>query len=262
MLSIGEFSKITRIPRSKLIYYDDLGLFPSAYRGENNYRYYTLNQIILASFINDMASFGVSLKELLPLVQNRTPEIMLEVLEKSIKEHHERALQLKETQSVMEVLVDLMKQGLAVADKDFEIIDAKPYRLIIGSENVYQDAPTFYPAWMTFINSAKKAGLNIKFPIGGIFNDLDRFIADPNMPSRFYFVNPRGKNLVEGGKWLAGYVRGFYGVTGDLVTRLLEFAEENKLKLTGPVYNTFLLDEMSLVDPDQYMMRATIKIEE
>jgi effector-binding domain-containing protein len=43
---------------------------------------------------------------------------------------------------------------------------------------------------------------------------------------------------------------------------MLTYAEEHNLTLTGPVYNTFLLDEMSTIDPDQYLMRASIKIVE
>lgn len=262
LLSIGEFSKLTGIPRSKLIYYDEIGLFSAAERGENNYRYYALNQIITAGFINDMASFGVPLKELLPLVHERTPETMLEVLEKAISAHKKKIARLRETQNIMEVMAMLMETGIKADAAHCEVLEYEPYNIILSSENIHQDAASFYPAWLAFMNTAKKAGINIKYPVGGYFDSMDRFLRNPGMPSRFYFVNPRGKNVREGGKWLACYVRGFYGVTKDLPERMSAYAIEHDLELTGPVYNTFLLDEVSTIKPEDYLMRASIKIVE
>ena len=262
LLSISEFSKLTDIPRSKLIYYDEIGLFPATERGENNYRYYSLNQIIIAGFINDMASFGVPLKELLALKDIRTPEIMIEVLEKASKEHQEMIAHLKETLGVLGVMTKLMKQGVEAHDADVEVIEQEPFNLILGGENIHQEASTFYPAWLTFMNSAQKAGINIKYPVGGYFDNMERFATNCNMPSRFFFVNPHGKHQRPRGKWLAGYVRGFYGQADGLPERMQEYAEEHGLELTGPVYNTFLLDEICIIDHNQYLLRASIKIVE
>lgn len=260
LLTIGEFSRLTGIPRSKLIYYDEIGLFPAVKRGDNNYRYYSLTQIIFSGFINDMTSFGVSLKELLPLAQERTPEDMIVVLEKMIKEHQDKITSLRETQSIMGVMSGLMKLGLKAEQAEIQIEDYEPHNLVLGSENVHQEAVSFYPAWLTFMKSAKKAGVNIMYPVGGYFDSMERFCTNPDMPSRYYFVNPRGKSVRSGGKWLAGYVRGFYGNTNDLSQNMIEYAKENSLRLTGPVYNTFLLDEISTIDPDRYLMRASVKI--
>ncbi|MDR1087868.1 MAG: MerR family DNA-binding transcriptional regulator [Coriobacteriales bacterium] len=262
LLSIGEFAKLTGISRSKLIYYDEIGLFLAAERGENNYRYYSLNQIILAEFINDMASFGFSLKELQPLVHNRTPELMLDVLQNAIKDHQKQIARLQELQNIMNIRVELMTLGLEAHDADIRVVEYKPNNIVLGNENIYQDAATFYPGWVSFMNAAKKAGLNIGYPVGGYFDSMERFVANPDMPSRYYFVNPRGKTVRGGGSWLVGHVRGFYGDSRDLAQRMLAHAEENGLELSGPVYNTFLFDEVSTNDTSCYLMRASIKIVE
>lgn len=262
LLSIGDFSRLTGIPRSKLIYYDEIGLFPPAQRGENNYRYYSLNQIIAAGFINDMALFGISLKELLALTKKRSPEIMVEVLEKAIRDHQDKIARLKETQNIMEVMYELINLGIKAQNAEIEVLEYEPQNIILGNKNVHQDVASFYPAWLAFMNSAKRAGLNIKYPVGGYFEDMERFLSNPNMPSRYYFVNPRGKHVRDGGKWLVAYARGFYGNTRDLSNRMAAYAKKNSLSLTGPVYNTFLFDEVSSVDPQDYLMRASIKIVE
>lgn len=261
LLSIGEFAKLTGIPRSKLIYYDEIGLFAPAERGENNYRYYALNQIIVASFINDMASFGVPLKDLLSLAHERTPEVMIDVLDRACVEHKKEIAKLRETQSVLEVMAGLMQEGLRVGSADIEILEYQSRNLVLGGENIHQDASSFYPAWLSFMSSAKKAGLNIKYPVGGYFDSMERFEENPRMPSRYYFVNPRGKHVREGGTYLAGYVRGFYGEVKGLPEHMLAYAKEHELTLTGPVYNTFLVDEMSTNDSESYLMRASVRID-
>ena len=263
LLSISEFSKVTGIPRSKLIYYDEIGVFPAAHRAENNYRYYSLNQIIIAGVVNDLASFGLSLKQLLALKDERTPEVMLKIFRDSIIEHQEKIDELRDSQSVMKVMVELMQMGMAAKGKDIEVVHLEAKRYILGGENPYQDAATFYPAWLTFMNSAQKAGINVKFPVGGYFDSMERFAAEPNMPSRFYFINPRGKDLREAGRYLTGYTRGFYGqAVDDLPERMLAYASEHGLEITGPVFNSFLLDEMCMVNPEDYLLRVSVRVKE
>jgi effector-binding domain-containing protein len=40
------------------------------------------------------------------------------------------------------------------------------------------------------------------------------------------------------------------------------FAEENGLTFTGPVYNVYLSNEVSEVEPERYLMRASATVTE
>lgn len=46
-LSIGEISKITKVPTSKLRFYDKEGLLSPQLKKESRYRYYSSEQLIL-----------------------------------------------------------------------------------------------------------------------------------------------------------------------------------------------------------------------
>lgn len=61
MLKIGEFSKITEISISMLRNYDSLGLLKPRLVEGNNYRFYSEDQIVVASRINVLKHLGFSL---------------------------------------------------------------------------------------------------------------------------------------------------------------------------------------------------------
>jgi effector-binding domain-containing protein len=41
-----------------------------------------------------------------------------------------------------------------------------------------------------------------------------------------------------------------------------EYAKKHGLVLKGPVYNTYLHDELSISDPQDYLMQAVVLVEE
>jgi DNA-binding transcriptional MerR regulator len=260
LLSTSEFAQLSGIPRSTLIYYDQIGLFSPVARGDNTYRYYSLNQLIAAGFVNDMASFGVPLKDLIQLTHDRDPVMMCEVLEKKIADHQSRIAELRESVDVMSVIAYLISKGQEAEGINIEVKEYEPYGLIMGGENPFQDTDNFFPGFLTFLNIAKRSGLNIKYPVGGYYDSVERYMENPNIPSRYYFVHPRGKEVRPGGTFLAGYERGYYGTTSDLHERMMAYAKDHGLELTGPVYNTYLLDEICIPDPNEYLLRASIQI--
>jgi DNA-binding transcriptional MerR regulator len=80
LLSIKDFSQLTGIKQSTLRYYDDLGLFSPAKRGENGYRYYSPQQIITINSINLLNELDMSIREISEIQKNRSPELLFHVL--------------------------------------------------------------------------------------------------------------------------------------------------------------------------------------
>jgi DNA-binding transcriptional MerR regulator len=261
LLSISEFSQLTGIRRSKLIYYDQIGLFPPAARGDNNYRYYSLEQIILVNFIDDMAAFGIPLRSMIKLMHNRTPQTILDLMQEKAAKTQVQIKELLETLDLIKVTSIRILEGLNVDEDAISVMRLHDVHYILGDENEHQDANDFYPAWLAFMASAQQRGLNLRFPIGGYFDSMERFVQQPQMPSRFYFVHPSGDRLRPAGDFLVAYARGFYGQPGEVAPKMLAYAQEHDLKLTGPVSNTFLLDEFTGTDPKDYLMRVDVRVE-
>jgi len=69
MLKIGEFSRLGQVTIRTLRHYDDLGLLKPAYIDpENDYRYYTLEQLPRLNRIAALKDLGLTLDQISPLL--------------------------------------------------------------------------------------------------------------------------------------------------------------------------------------------------
>jgi effector-binding domain-containing protein len=41
-----------------------------------------------------------------------------------------------------------------------------------------------------------------------------------------------------------------------------QFAKKRGFEFTGPVYNIYLFDDISMADPDQYLLQASVPVRE
>jgi len=257
-LSISEFSEWTGIPRSALIYYDKEGLFRPAYRGENNYRYYTYLQTITVNLITTLRRIGVPLETISTLMRNRTPDDLLELLSSKERDITHEIQQLLDAGKVITVFNNHIRKGLTADHDKISVAHLESEAFILGPPNDYTGDETFYNAFQRYCQDLEKKGGNLHYPMGGWWACMDDFLKNPVRPPRFFSVDPYGCQQKKAGRYLVGYNRGFYGEIGDLPERLVAFARENGLEFGGPMFNIFLLDEISVIEPDKYLMQASV----
>ena len=89
MLSIGEFSRICRVSTKTLRYYDEIGLIkPCKTNPENNYRYYSIEQLETMLFINRLKQYSFSLEEIKAMITSEkihNEKLCLELYKKKIE---------------------------------------------------------------------------------------------------------------------------------------------------------------------------------
>ena len=84
IFSISDFAKFARTSRDTLLHYDRIGLLSPVSRGDNNYRYYSNDQLAVVDLIRTFQTLGMSLKEIKRLKDHRTPERTNEILSNQI----------------------------------------------------------------------------------------------------------------------------------------------------------------------------------
>ena len=82
----------------------------------------------------------------------------------------------------------------------------------------------------------------------------------PSQPSRFFSLDPKGHECKPAGLYLVGYTRGYYGETNDLSEKMKAYADEHELEFNGPVYNLYLFDEISISDPQNYLLQVSASV--
>lgn len=76
MLTIGDFSRLSRVTPRMLRHYDALGLLRPEAVGENGYRYYRQEQLSDLVKIQWLKSYGFSLGEIGPLLELEDPKLL------------------------------------------------------------------------------------------------------------------------------------------------------------------------------------------
>jgi len=285
LLTIKEFSKLSGIEQTTLRYWDDIGLFsPTKRDPENNYRYYSPQQIIAVNFITVLSELNVPLKTISEMENERTPEGIIDLIEQQQRLLDMEMRKLRERYSIIHTRHELINygrllekgfrtidgirivsdtkgdEGILVNTTNISVVRREAKAFILGPRNHWKPGDPFYEYFMNFCNMAEELRMNLSFPIGAYHDDMESFIRSPGEPDYFMSIDPTGNRTREAGKYLIGFARGYYGVFGDLADRMSNHARKNDLTLHGPVYTMYLLDEICIRDPDQYLAQVCVAV--
>ena len=260
--SVNEFAKISGVEASTLRYWDSIGLFSPFKRDpENNYRYYSLAQITTLNFVATCRDIGIPLENIAELRKKRDPEKFLNLIEKKELEIDLELRKLQERSSIIHTKRVLIRYGLNVDETKIAVVRREDdWSAILWPRNEYKEGDTFLEPLTSFINKSQEFRINLSFPIGGRYDDMESFLRSPGHPDNFFSLDPTGGNTRKHGDYLVGFTRGYYGELGDLPERMDQFARENGLVTDGCVYLTYPLDEASNNEPDNYLGQVMVGV--
>jgi DNA-binding transcriptional MerR regulator len=264
-LTIKEFAELVGMTTDVLRRYDNMGIFHPAKHGiefENKYRYYAPPQITAVKMIRVLAEIGVFLDTIKELSEDRTPEKLMKLLSKHKGAIADEILFLQDAFSVIYTFLELLNEGISATETEISVSTMPEKRIILGDINDFSGSIGFYREFTRFCSSVLEPKLNLSYPVGGYFESMDAFLNEPSQPMRFFSLDPKGNESKPAGLYITGYTRGYYGQTNDLPEQMAAFSEKNGLVFTGPVYNIYLFDELSIADPDQYLLQATAPVKE
>lgn len=262
VLTIKEFSKLAGVHQTTLRYYDDIGLLLPAKRGdENNYRYYTLFQLTTLKLITVLVSLGVPLSVIQEMVKGRTPESVIEMISRQESILDRKLHELQAAYSVLHTFRKNMQNGLTGKAGEIRLEDMEDTHLVLGPENRFKsEDESFHENFLNFCHSANEYRVNLDYPIGGYHYNMASFLDNANHPDKFFSLDPLGNCTREAGKYLVGYNGGYDGDFRELARRMAAYAQENELEFVGPVYVVYLLDEISIKEPERYLARISVHV--
>jgi DNA-binding transcriptional MerR regulator len=247
-----------------LRHYDKKGVFHPAKRGEalaHKYRYYSPTQITAIKMTRVLADIGVPLQTVKELTLSRTPEKLLKLLNRHKDIVMDELRFLQEVYSVIHTFTELLHSGISAIENEICVTEMPEMNIILGDENEFDGSVSFYGEYTRFCNTLYEPKLNLSRPIGGYWESMEVFVDHP-LPTRFFSIDPHGYQRREAGLFIVGYERGYYSHTSDLTRRMTAFAKKNGLLFNGPVYNIYLFDELSVTDPEQYLLQASASVRE
>ena len=262
LLSTGELAKFARISRSALIFYDNMGLIHPVKRGNNNYRYYSPFQVTVANLTNTLQELEVPLKEIIELSKHRTPEKIISLFSEQNKRIDQHIEKLMQAQKLLLTLKDIIEDGSSVDEEKIEVRREEEESILIGPQIDYSDGTSIEEAFLNFYKhwSATDGDLNLNYPVWAIFSEERVKKGDWVGPDKFYFKMPDAPDRKPAGLYVTGHTRGYYGQSDALYKKLTAYIKDNGLEICGPAYEMYPLNEISIPDPYNYLMRISISV--
>ncbi|MCL2082208.1 MAG: MerR family transcriptional regulator [Oscillospiraceae bacterium] len=264
-LSINDFSKLSGVSVSTLRYWDKIGLFSPKLRcEESGYRHYSPAQLIHLNFVTVLSDIHVPLKMIEDLGHERNPERFIELIDRQEKILNMEMRKLHESCSIIRARRELVNYGIHIESMNDDNRIFTMYReskqIALWPGNEYHEGETFVDPLARFFSRAHEQRVNLSFPVGGYHESMESFLKTPGYPEHFFSIDPTGMCRQEAGEYLVGFARGHYAEMGDLPQRMTKYAQENSICVTGPVYTIYLLDELCIKEPSQYLAQSCVAV--
>jgi DNA-binding transcriptional MerR regulator len=264
LLSISEMASFARVTRDTLIHYDKIGLIQPVLRGENNYRYYSDKQLALVNIVRTFQSLGMSLKEIDEIARNRTPESILQAFTEQTPKIDRDIEERLKSRMLLLTLQETIASALSSDEHAIELQHQEAESIFLGPQNDYSGGRSINDALLQFYRYCRKTetDTDLNYSAWGVFAGARIERGDWRGPDRFYFNNPYGHDEKPAGLYATAYGRGNYGKSDEIYRRLTHYIKENKLTISGCAYETYPLNEISIQDPDHYLIRISIRVKQ
>ena len=260
LISIGKLSKFSRVPRSTLIHYDKVGVLKPTLVSENNYRYYSFDQIGWVNLIKTMQFLGMPLKDIIGISKHRTPEKILRLFSNHINDINSFVVKSLDARKLMLTLQTTIENSIAVDENKIEFIYEPESHIFLGPQNDYSKGKNDWEELLKFYDYCERHGenVNIYYSAWGMFLEERIKKGDWKYPDKYYLNCPDGDSIKPAGWYVVGYGRGYYGQTDILYQKIIKYIRENNLVICGPAYETYPLNEISVNNPENYLIRISI----
>ena len=262
VFSVNSFAKYSRTTKDTLLHYDRIGLLSPSIRGETGYRYYSPEQLSIVNVIRTFKELGLSLNEIKEMIDDRNPENFDGTFCQKMKILDNKIQELKDTKELLETLYHYIQVGRSVDEDSFSIEKLPKASMIVGGENDYSNGRDDYDALNIFYEeiSEKYPGLNLNYPVWGLFSEERIKKKDWKWPDRFFFYHPKGDRVRLAGEYAIAYTRGGYGQCGELYLEMLDFIEKQGYEICGDSYEEYLLNEICIPNDRNYLIRVMILV--
>ena len=260
--TVQDFAEFARTTRGTLLHYDRIDLLAPVARGENNYRYYSTHQLALVNVIRTLQNLGITLEEIKDIRDNLTPAYVDELFSQQIEKINEKIDGWVRAQKLLFTLKKAINSVAGVDESKISVEFLAAEAIILGELNDYSRGKNDYDALLSFYQamSARYPDLDLNYPVWGFFSEERAKRGDWRWPDRFYFYNPEGRDRRPAGLYAIGYARGDYGQSNDVYSRLTAHIEKHGYEISGDSYEEYPLNEISIVNSHNYLMRAMVAV--
>lgn len=266
LLTIGEFSRLSRISIRMLRHYDERGLLPpAAVDPRTGYRSYSHHQFRTAERIRALRDVGCPIAEIGPLVAQDDPEALRAGLERQRERLLADERDVQARLAGVARLIDELKEPTMSIDIRRTTVPAMTVAALRDVIPTYGDEGRL---WERFMPAASAAGVAFAEPptIGATFHDEDyqerdvdveiwASVAAPFAPSGdLRCVDVPAREVV------SATLRGSYEGVGAVSAALGAWVAEHGAAVTGPMFDVYVVGPGQEPDPQRWVTEICLPV--
>lgn len=263
----GEFAKLVGVTKHTLFHYDDIGVFSPEIKKDNDYRYYSVFQIEAFYVIYTLKELGMPLKEIKIYLDNKSPEGLIKLLKREESEIDLKIERLKQMKELISLKAQLTESIFNINTDKISIVEEAKELLLLTKNLPETDNRSMA---VSIANHAKYCSENgISFPsYTGEMISLENILDENYYSYNYYFTkifsHKSDANIFvkKTGSYLTAYHTKGYSTINEAYTRILSYAKENKLNLTGYFFEDVILDELSVHGYDNFLIKISILVQQ
>lgn len=259
----GEFAKLHHLNKRTLHYYDDIGIFSPSHKGENGYRYYTYKQSMELENILALRELGMSIEEIKTYLCNPNKDDFQKIVNYKIHEIEQTISHLKQLKIILKQKTDMLALCDNIYDGKIETVELEMQYLLMTplplsfeteSNLLDQSLPILEhlkDAWELSVYK-KNCGsyISIEKVKNGEFDNYDGIFTQINAKRKNLYTKPKGR-------YLRGFCVGDWDKIPKLYEKMLHFAKENNLRLSGYAFECGL-NEFAIANEEDYVTQIEI----
>lgn len=265
-LTTGEFSKLCKVNKQTIFYYDQIGILSPVMKNEKGYRYYSIHQLELFFVIDLLKDLGMSLNDIQQYMQNKSPESFLSIMYRKKEEIVKKRQEIEMKEKMIEAKIAIMEEA---SHLDFNRITLQrlPEATLYLSRNIQNISDEeFLEVISDFINELQISQLDSGYPIGSITKREQVLKGEYANYSYLYIEQPNPKEghpyfRAVKGDFLIGYHVGSEKTIGDTYKRLFLEMERLGLTLGEHVFEEYIYDTVVRNDKEHYVTKIMMEVD-
>lgn len=261
-LTTGEFARLCNVKKDTLFHYDRIGVLKPEYAGENNYRYYSIEQYDVLNVILILRELGMPLREIKEYMEERSPQKLLLLLDMQQKKIEERLKLYKHFKKTLKEKSSDIRKALISGEGSVEEEYNKEEYLILSEPLVSCEDEDFARCTASLFKKAEDADMYYDVTLGGIRLVEDMHKKEYMKYTHMYFRVPKNTAGIvrkEAGRYLTAYHHGGFDTVGKTYESVLNYADEHNLKLGKEFYEDVILDALGASSYEDYILKIAVR---
>ncbi|ALS77229.1 MerR family transcriptional regulator [Planococcus kocurii] len=264
-LTTGDFSKLCKVNKQTIIYYDQIGLLTPAYRNQKGYRFYSFRQLEVFNVIYLLKELGMSLEEIKSYMEQKSPELFHSLMIEQKEKVRTKKRMLDHLEMMMDVKINLLEEA--------EEIDFHQVSFLYLSESFLYLSPNitdindddFAKVVTQFINTLNEQNLDTGFQIGGMTLHEQVVKGEYTNYSYLYMKQLEQRKSqpffkIAAGMYAVGYHLGKEDTIHVTYERLFSEIRRNHYEIGDYIMEEYIYDGLVKSGEDHYITKILVQL--